>query len=322
MTAVLSLKFYSFANNKNGERGILNGCLTALSRHNLRMEINNRHEIKRKQQTVINEKLSHNNIVVKGLDYSKIDTIKQHKKETNTRKNGVGAFSLVFDFKNQEKEEFDTQAHNLLIKEYLADIGLSDKFELLEFVWHMDEKSIHCHLLFSGYDKQQNKFVVNDFFSPKGEPKAIKDKQGNTIYKKIANGKNRGKFDLDSNGDKIPKMQAKRRNGTQWLQDEFASYLKENDFIYSNKKEFSSMLQFPNGIWRKFDDATKEAVYYFRELENLYFETKKKNSNDSILKEIHREMIEGVSTILNEAHSIQEQQKLTIKQTQKPRLDE
>ncbi len=311
MTAVLSLKFYSFANNKNGERGISNGCLSALSRHNLRMEINNKHEIKRKQQTVINTEESHNNIVVKGLNYSKIDTIKQQKEKTNTRKNGVGAFSLVFDFKNQDMDSFDTQAHNELIKQYLADIGLSDKFELLEFVWHMDEKSVHCHLLFSGYDRQEERFLVNDFFSPKGIPEPMKDKKGNTIFKKIANGKKRGLFELDKNGDKVQKMQAKRRNGTQWLQDTFSGYLEENDFMYSNKKEFSSMLQFPNGIWRGFSEDTKEAVYYFRELETLYYEVKKQNPKDKTLKKIHQEMLNGVSIILQEAQEIQQNRNLT-----------
>ena len=305
MTAVLSLKFYSFANNKNGERGILNGCLSALSRHNLRMDINKRYEIKRKQQTVINSELSNQNVVMKGWDYAKIDTIKKQQKETNTRKNGVGAFSLVFDFKNQDKAEFDTKAHNELINEYLSDIGLSDKFELLEFVWHFDEKSIHCHLLFSGYDKQEQKFLVNDFFSPKGEPEPIRDKEGNIVYKKIANGKDRGEHLLED-GQKVPKMEAKRRNGTQWLQDEFSAYLTANNFVYSNKKEFGSMLQFPNGIWRAFNEETKEAVYYFRELENLYYETKKQNPRNKILETIHKEMINGVSVILKEAQNIQQ----------------
>jgi len=311
MTAVMSLKFYSFANNRNGERGILNGCLSALSRHNLRMEINNRHEIKRKQQTVINVEESKNNIIVKGLDYSKIDTIKQQQKKTKTRKNGVGAFSLVFDFKNQDKEGFDTTAHNELIKQYLSEIGLSDKFELLEFVWHFDEKSVHCHLLFSGYDRHNEKFLVNDFFSPKGEPEPVKDKKGNIIYKKIANGKDRGKYELNANSEKVPKMQAKRRNGTQWLQDKFASFLEENNFIYTNKKEFSSMLQFPNSIWRGFDKTTQEAVYYFRELENLYYKVQKKNSNDSMLEKIHKEMMNGVSLILTEAQAIQKKNNIT-----------
>ena len=307
MTSVLSLKFYSFANNTNGDRGISNGCLTALSRHNLRMEINKRYEIKRKQQTVINEEQSKNNVVVKGLDYSKIDEIKQQQKDTKTRKNGVGSFSLVFDFKEQNKAAFDTQTHNELIEQYLQDIGLLARFELLEFVWHLDEKSIHCHLLFSGFDKIQEKFAVNDYFSPKGEPEPIRDKDGNVIYKKIANGKDRGKFEL-KDGEKVPKMEAKRRNGTQWLQDEYSAYLEHNEFIYSNKKEFSSMLQFPNGIWRNFDEKTKDAIYYFRDLENLYFETKKNNPKNSALEEIHKEMMEGVSTILQEARTIQEQQ--------------
>ena len=196
-----------------------------------------------------------------------------------------------------------------------------ERFELLEFVWHFDEKSIHGHLLFSGYDKLQNKFAVNDYFSPKGEAEPKRNKDGNIIYKKIANGKNRGMFEL-KNGEKVPKMEAQRRNGTQWLQDEYSAYLEQNEFIYSNKKEFSSMLQFPNGIWRSFDNATKEAVYYFRDLENLYFETKKQNPDDPTLKQIHKEMIEGVSTILDEARTIQEQQSQKKTKTNLLRLDE
>jgi len=307
MTSILSLKFYNFSNNRNGERGILNGCLTGLSRHNLREGVNNVYEIKRKQQTVINKEESKNNIVVKSLDYSKIDEIKQQQKDTNTRKNGVGAFSLIFDFKNQDKSEFDVAAHNELIEQYLKDIGLSDKFELLEFVWHFDEKSIHCHLLFTGFDNSKGKFLVNDFFSPKGEPTPKKDTKGNIIYKKIANGKKRGEYEL-LNGQRVPKMEAKRRNGTQWLQNEYEAYLKHNDYLYTNKKEFSSLLQFKNSIWRSFTDETKEAVYYFRELEELYHQLKKDNPQDSTLLNIKKEMASGVMNILDEARHIQEVQ--------------
>jgi len=309
MTAVLSLKFYNFANNNNGERGILNGCLSALSKHNLRQEINRKMEIKRKQKTNINEAESINNIVVQSLDYAEIDRIKQLQKDTKTRKNGVGAFSLVFDFKNQDKEQFDIKAHNELIYEYLADIGMSDRFEQLESVWHMDEKSVHCHVLFSGYDRYKARFAVNDYFSPKGEPEPKRDKKGNIIFKKIANGKKRGEFQLDENGNKTPKLEAKRRNGTQWLQDTFSKYLECNNFKYSNKKEFSSMLQFPNAIWRGFSEVTKEAVYHFRKLENEFYELKKKNSKNKLLKKLHQEMVIGVSQILTEARDIQNQNK-------------
>jgi len=305
MTAVVSLKFYSFA-NKNGERGILGGCLSALSKHNLRQEINRKMEIKRKQHTNINKAESKNNVVMQALDYGEIDNIKYLQKTTNTRKNGVGAFSLVFDFKEQNKKGFDIEAHNELINEYLSDIGLSDRFEQLEFVWHMDEKSVHCHLLFSGYDIYKGKFAVNDYFSPKGKQEPKRDKKGNIIYKKIANGKDRGKYKLDQNGNKIPKMEAKRRNGTQWLQDTFAKYLHENNYKYTNKKEFSSMLQFPNGIWRSFSKETQEAVYHFRSLENKFYELKKDNPKNPLLKKLHKEMVIGVSQILQEAHIIQE----------------
>lgn len=309
MTAVLSLKFYNFANNNNGERGILNGCLSALSKHNLREEVNCKMEIKRKQQTHINELESKNNVIMQSLDYEEINKIKQLQKHTKTRKNGVGAFSLVFDFKNQEKKQFDIKAHNELINEYLADIGLSDRFEQLEFVWHMDEKSVHCHLLFSGYDRYNARFAVNDYFSPKSEPIQKRNKQGNIVYKKIANGKDRGKYQLNKNGNKIPKLEAKRRNGTQWLQDTFSKYLDYNNFKYSNKKEFSSILQFPNAIWRGFSEATKEAVYHFRKLENEFYELKKQNSKNKLLNKLHQEMLIGVSQILIEARDIQEKNK-------------
>ena len=311
MTAVLSLKFYNFVNNNNnnGERGILSGCLSALSKHNLRQEINRKMEIKRKQKTNINEAESKNNIVVQSLDYEEIDRIKQLQKDTKTRKNGVGAFSLVFDFKNQDKEQFDIKAHNELINEYLADIGLSDRFEQLEFVWHMDEKSVHCHVLFSGYDRYKARFVVNDYFSPKGEPEPKRNKKGNVIFKKIANGKDRGKFQLDNNGKQIPKLEAKRRNGAQWLQDTFSEYLDCNNLIYTNKKEFSSLLQFSNSVWRGFSDETKEAVYHFRKLEDEFYELKQHSPKHKLLKQLHQEMVTGVSEILIEARDIQEKNK-------------
>jgi hypothetical protein len=306
MTSVVRLQFYNFNKSKDGRNGIDDNALIRLSKHNIRKEIDYKVEIKSKQTKHINSDKSLNNICYKQLDYTEIDKIKNQKFDTRARSNSVGAFQMVFDF-TENIEDFDEEAHRELILNYLSDIGILKHFDLLEFVLHIDEEreKPHFHLIFSGYDKIKKKFAVNDFFSPRQGEEI--DKNGEIVFKKIANGKNRGQYQLDEDGNKIAK-QGERRNGTQWLQNEYSSYLARNNYVYSNKKEFSSMLQFPIGIWRSFDTETKESIYYFRELENLYFNTKKSDPDNQVLEEIHNEMTLGVSVILEKAREIQEEQ--------------
>ena len=309
MTSVCRLQFYNFAKSKDGRRGINDNALVALSKHNIREKISYVMEIKKKQAKHIKTDKSKNNICYKQLDYLEIDKIKQQKKETKAKSNAVGAFQMVFDF-TEKVENFDSEAHKELLLNYLDEIGMLDRFELLEVVLHIDEEKNkpHFHVLFSGFDKINQKFAVNDFFSPKGEKKVLTDIDENIIYKKFKNGKHRGEYELDKNGQKIPRLEAYRRNGAQWLQDTYSEYLQNNNYVYSNKKEFSSLLQFPNGIWRKFSTETKESIYYFRELENLFHQTKKEDPHDKSLQDIKDEMTLGVMDILEIAREIQENQ--------------
>lgn len=313
MTSVVRMQFHSLGNQSaDGRRGINAGALAALSRHNIRDKIDYAIEMRKgKKATHIDTSLSNQNICYRQLDFDEIKTIKQQKKQTGAKNNAVGSFELVFDF-TENVHTFDASAHNEMVMGFLKEIGLLERFKLLEMVLHLDEEreKPHFHIVFSGFNQELGKFAVNDFFSPKGEQKILRDKNGDILYKKVKNGKHRGEFELDAYGAKIPMMEAYRRNGAQWLQDSYAQYLIDNDFKYSNKKKWSSALQFPNGIWRKFDQATKNAVYYFRDLENLYYEEKSNGASQKDLQKIEEEMANGLLGI----HSIVR----VIKESPKP----
>lgn len=310
------MQFHTLGNKSaDGRRGIKAGALVAISRHNFRAKVDKNVEIRKsKKATHIDASLSYRNICYKQLDFEEIKTIKRQAKETSAKNNTVGSFELLLDF-TENVQTFDAEAHKEMVMGFLKEIGILDRFKLLEMVLHLDEEreKPHFHIVFSGFNQEIGKFAVNDFFSPKGEEKILRDEYGEIIYKKIKNGKERGELELDKNGNLIPRMEAYRRNGAQWLQDSYSHYLQENDIKYSNKKKWSSALQFPNGVWRKFDQKTKDAVYYFRDLENLYYEEKGNGVSQKELQKIEEEMANGLLSIHEIVRTVKEESKIRSK---------
>ena len=303
MTCVLNLKYYQFSDKKNGERGIDNGSMEAIEKHSRRADINiQRCEIKMKQRTNINKDLSHKNISYKKLDYAKI----KEMKERIHAKNAVGAFNLIFDFQDIDGNDstFDTSVHKTMIDKFLKSYGITDRFALLSMHCHRDEKNLHYHIMFSGWDMIEQKYAVNQFFSPKGEKTLVYEKDGVTpVYKRNP----KGGFRLDEDGEKIQLTKdGTRANGTQLLQDGLEKFYQDNNLIYSGRKTFQSLLSINKNIWREMSEDDKEAVYAFRKMEKLYNKTKKMHNNEKSLRKIHAAMIETLNTILEVTQTIKE----------------
>jgi hypothetical protein len=285
---------------KGGEtiKGINDGGLWALSKHNERKELDFTQEtkfIKSKHSNNDNIDLSRSkdNIYYKNLTPEAVKNLEKKQK----RKNGVGAFSMVFDFQDlrqntienfgkivEGKNKSNAQVFKKLIEEFLKEQGISERFEMLEMVLHLDEKNPHYHILFSAWDNKKNDWGYNEFFSPKGEPQIVKDKKGEIIYLKENRGKNRGKFKLDSNGNKIPKTERIRKSKVQDFQNAWGEFLeKKTKNQISNKKEFSSMLSYTNSVYREFTKEQKEKLEELRKKEKQYYsstpEQQQKNKN-------------------------------------------
>ncbi len=317
MTAVLRFEKRSFADKitTNGVlRGIDNNGLIALKKHNEREEIISRMEVKSKQSENINTLLSYRNVYFKKMQYEEIEEIKN----TPHRDNGVGAFEFVFDFQDlteEEREEFDIIKHKLLIEEYLKSIG-ADRFKILSTAYHADEKNPHFHIIFSGIDKESKKFGVNEFFNPKEKGEVAKDKEDNVIYLIENRGKRKGLPMLDEQGNKIPKQKTTRRNGTQWLQNTWSDFLEGSGTGFSNKKEFTSVLSFSKGVWRRFDNKTKQRILLVREAEKMRIKAIKEESYDEV-QEIESFMRNEVNEILNISQDIQVDIAIERKNTQR-----
>jgi hypothetical protein len=273
MTAVLRFEKRSFADKitKNGTiKGVDSGGLYALKKHNEREEINPNYEVKSKRTDHIDPTKSSANIYYKRMTSEEIKRIQK----AEHRANAVGAFEFVFDFQdlsNLERENFDAEAHKKLIEEFFEASGITQKFDLLSFVFHLDEKNPHFHAIFSGQDKTQNgKFLVNDHFNK-----------------------------LRADGS--------RENGTQLLQNSWSEHLEANANRYKNKKDFISALGFSNGIYRRFDKETKERIDLIREAEKLFIRAKQEDNKvkaDGLGGFIASE----VAKVLKIAQEIQEEQ--------------
>lgn len=309
MTAVLRFEKRNFADKITTDgiqRGIDKGGLIALKNHNERELINSRMEVKSKQSENINTSLSMRNIYFKKM---RIDEIKEIK-STPHRENGVGAFEMVFDFQDlteEDREVFDVLKHKQLIESYLESIGVSQRFKILSFVYHTDEfaGNPHFHIVFSGIDKKSGTFGVNEFFNPKSKTSEIEtDKDGNVIYLIENRGKQKGLPKLDANGNKIPKLKKIARNGTQWLQDTWSEHLAITKSGYFHMKEFTSVLNFSKGVWRRFDKKTKERVLLIREAEKMRIQAIK-NEDGETVEEIESFMREEVAQLLQIAQDIQ-----------------
>ncbi|MCW8895539.1 hypothetical protein [Sulfurimonas sp.] len=309
MTAVLRIEKRNFADTKtkNGlVRGVDNNSLAATKKHNERLEINHRYEMKSKQRTNINEENSYKNVYFKRMSFEQIKKIK----EKPHRSNSVGAFELVFDFQDLTEDEinsFDVLQHKALIDEFLEEQPLEKKFELLSYVYHGDEKNPHFHLVFSGWNQEEQSFNFNDEFNPKkkGEPFLTSD--GNPVFLKHNRGKQKSKYLLDEHGNKQIKYEMIRENGVQKLQDKWGTYLKDNNFRYSHKKKFTSLLQFPNYIWHSFDSNAQNKVLLIRELEKERIKSITEN-NHPLADEIEIMLKNEVLEVLNIAQHIQDEQ--------------
>jgi len=318
MTAVLRMEKRSFADTKtkNGlVRGIENGSLVAMKKHNERLEINHRYEMKSKQRTNINEENSYKNVYFKRMSFEQIKKIK----DKQHRFNNIGAFELVYDFQDLTEDEiknFDVLQHKALIDEFLEEQSLGKKFELLSYVYHGDEKNPHFHLVFSGWNQEEQSFNFNDEFNPKKKGEALLTSEGNPVFLKHNRGKKKGEYLLDENGNKQIKYEMVRENGMQRLQDKWGAYLKDNNFRYSHKKKFTSLLQFPNYIWHSFSSDTQKKVFFIRELEKKREQSKVEN-NLILIDEIETIMKNEVLEVLNIAQHIQDEQ--TFKRTKNKR---
>ena len=94
--------------------------------------------------------------------------------------------------------------------------------------------------------------------------------------------------------------------------------LSSNNFRYLHKKEFTSLLQFPNSIWHKFDEETKQRVYFIRELEKERI-INIKEKNHSISDEIEILLKNEVLEVLKISQHIQDEQ-VANKATNKHKL--
>jgi hypothetical protein len=327
-TAVMNLKSFNFQTmTKKGEiiKGINDGGLWALSKHNERKELDFKQEtkfIKSKHSNNDNIDLnrSKDNIYYKNLTPAAVKDLEDKQK----RKNGVGAFSLVFDFQdlrqdtiknfgkiiNGKNKSNATMFKNLIL-EFLEEQGISERFEILEMALHLDEKNPHFHLLFSAWDNKKNDWGYNDFFSPKGEPQIVKDKKGEIIYLKENRGKKRGEFKLDENGNKIPKTERIRTSKVQQFQDSWGQFIEtKSKNMIKNKKEFSSMLSYTNSVYREFTEQQKEKLEKLRQKEKQYYtssaEYKKKNKMEFL-----RELAEFNNEALEVSNRVQQKKKTT-----------
>lgn len=309
MTAVLRLETINFSTMKRGNeevKGIDDGGMSALMKHNNRTQIQETYEVKSKRDTEIDIQRSKYNITFKEMNYKKIKNLQN----IPHRNNQAGAFQMVFDF--QDLEEFERkQFYNKdysknkanMILAYLKEQGILERFELLELIIHNDEKNPHFHLTFSGFDKISNNWGVNEFFRPIVDY-APQYKNNEPIYKKIDKGKDRGKYLLDENGNKIIKTQAVRKSILQDIQDNWNDFLIKNHQPYRNKKEITSLLQFKKSIWRRFSKETKEIVYLLRQREKELIKAKRANDIKKYNK-ILNEISPIQKFVLNEAVNIE-----------------
>lgn len=313
MTCVMRVETINFATLTRAGKvvnGVSDGGMHGLMKHNLREEINTDYEVKSKRATNIDKSKSKYNQYYKKITNKKIEKLKSLPKK---KKDTVGAFQMVFDFQDLpeiEREKFYSEKYSKqkakLLLSFLKEQGILDEFELLEIVLHLDEKNPHFHLCFSAFSNSKSKFAYNEFFSPIVDNEPVLDKNGNNVFKKINRGKNKGEYELDSNGNKIFKTRPKRKSILQDLQDSFNDYLIKSNTAYRNKKEFTSLLQFPKSVWHKFDESLKEKIYTIREKERLMNMLRKKKNNKEYEK-IRKEIVYLFNDVIIETESIKKQ---------------
>ncbi len=309
MTCVMRIETINFATLTRGGKvvkGIDEGGMHGLMKHNNREEINTSYEVKSKRATNINRSKSHNNLYFKKLTNRKIQKLKSLTKK---KKDTVGAFQVVFDFQDlpeSERQKFYNEKYSKqkakLILAYLKEQGILDEFDLLEVVLHLDEKNPHFHLCFSAFSNSKSKFAYNEFFTPIVDNEPVLDKDGNMTFKKINRGKNKGKYELDEDGEKILKTRVVRKSILKNLQDSFNDFLIKNNTAYRNKKEFTSLLQFPKSVWHQFDESLKQKIYNIREKERLMNMQRKKKNKE--YEETRKELVLLFNDVIIETEKV------------------
>lgn len=310
MTCVMRIETINFSSIKRSgdiAKGINDGGLYGLMKHNIREELNTSHEVKSKRATNIDEEKSKYNHYFKKLTHKKIDTLKSLPyKKSDT----VGAFQMVFDFQDlpvEERNKFYNEKYSKnkanLVLSFLKEQNILEEFELLEIVLHNDEKNPHFHLCFSAFSNSKSKFAYNEFFSPIIDNQPVLDKSGNNVFKKINRGKNKGKYELDEQGEKILKTNPIRKSILQNLQNSFNDFLIKNQTPYRNKKEFTSLLQFPKSVWHNFPDSLKQKIYDIREKERIMNMLRKKQ-NKSEYEKVRKELVYLFNDVIIETENI------------------
>ncbi len=315
MTAVMTIQPITF-NTKtiSGKivKGIDKGGLYGLMKHNNREEYLDEYEVRTKQTTHIDTKKEHLNYYFKKMDASKIEKLKSIPHRANQR----GAFQMVFSFQDLEVDEANkfydkgfAKDKAKLIIEFLKQEGITDRFDLLDLICHNDEGMFgntqhpHFHLTFSAFDKINKDWGYKNFFSPTVGQKSMV-KNGEIQYKKVKNGKDRGKFILDNDGNKVPKMKDIEAPIFQHLQDSWNDFLIAKNQPYRNKKEFTSLIQLPSFIWKKLTPKKKQEVYKIRKLQNkmdrAYF-----NDNMKQYESLKKEIISLLAEVMVDIEHIQ-----------------
>lgn len=310
MTCVMRVETINFATLKRSAetvKGINEGGMHGLMKHNLREDINTKYEVKSKRATNIDKSKSKYNQYYKKLSNKKIEKLKTLPKK---KKDTAGAFQMVFDFQDLpeiERQKFFSEKYSKqkakLILSFLKEQGILKEFELLELVLHLDEKNPHFHLCFSAFSISKSKFAYNEFFSPIVDNEPVLDKNGLKVFKKINRGKNKGEYELDSNGDKILKTRPVRKSILQGLQNSFNDFLIKNHTPYRNKKEYTSLLQFPKSVWHRFPEDLKQKIYTIREKEKL-MNMKRKKKNNKEYEKIKKELVYLFNDVIIETENI------------------
>lgn len=321
MTAVMTIQPITF-NTKtiSGKivKGIDKGGMYGLMKHNNREEYFNEYEVKMRTNAHIDTTKEHLNHYFKKMDASKIEKLKSIPHRANQR----GAFQMVFSFQdlgideaNQFYDKEFAKDKAKLIVEFLKQEGITERFDLLDLVCHNDEgihgdtQHPHFHLTFSAFDKINKNWGYKDFFSPTVAQKPMV-KNGEIQYKKVKNGKERGKYLLDDNGNKIQKMKDIEAPIFQKLQDNWNDFLITKKQPYRNKKEFTSLIQLPSSIWRKLTPEKKQEVYKIRKLQNkmdrAYFK-----DNIKQYEKLKKEIVSLLAEVMIDIEKVQK--KLHIK---------
>ena len=292
-------------------KGIDKGGLYGLMKHNNREEYLNEYEIKNKRCSHIDKSKEHLNHYFKKMSSTHIEKLKSIPHRANQR----GAFQIVISYQDLDKEtaskfynkEYAKKNAKLII-EFLKAQGITDRFELLDFSNHNDEGLYgdthhpHFHLTFSAYDKIKKDWGYKDFFCPTVDKKPI-IKNGEIQYKKVKCGKNRGEYILDTQDRKVPKLKDVEAPIFQKLQDDWNDFLIYKNQPFRNKKEFTSILQFPNSIWRKFDEALKIKIYDIRKLEKKMNILRSKGCKEKY-NEIKKQLVLMFNDVLIETENI------------------